>query len=68
MRLATGTERKHRYQTCRDEDCELPYCRIYKEGFGDGHGAGYGSGHADGHAEGYAEGYSDGQADAGDGG
>jgi len=60
MRLAPSTERKHRYQTCTDEDCELPYCRIYREGFAAGHGAGFGAGRA----EGYAEGYADGQADA----
>ena len=66
MRLAPSTERKHRYQACTDEDCELPYCRIYKEGFEAGHAAGFGSGYAAGRADGYAEGYSDGQADAGE--
>ena len=60
MRLAPSTDRKHRYQNCRDDDCPLPYCRIYKEGYGAGASAGYASGHADG----YAAGYSAGQADA----
>jgi hypothetical protein len=66
MRLAPSTKRKHRYQTCDDGDCELPYCRIYKEGFADGHGAGFGSGYTEGHADGYSEGYGDAQADAGE--
>jgi hypothetical protein len=60
MRLVPGTPAKHPYQTCQDEYCELPYCRIYKEGYGAGASAGYASGHADG----YAAGYSAGQADA----
>jgi hypothetical protein len=66
MRLVPGTETKHRYRSCRDEDCQLPYCRIYKEGYGDGHSAGFGAGQAVGHAEGYSEGYAEGQADAAD--
>jgi hypothetical protein len=68
MGLLRSTETKHRYQSCTDEDCPLPYCRIYKEGFEAGHGAGYGAGHAAGRAEGYAEGYAEGTADASDGG
>jgi hypothetical protein len=60
MALLPGTREKHRYQRCQDEYCELPYCRIYKEGYADGHAVGY----AAGRAEGYAEGYADGQADA----
>jgi hypothetical protein len=59
MRLAPSTERKHRYQTCRDDDCELPYCRIHKEGFADGLGAGDAAAQAAA-AESYAEGYADG--------
>lgn len=66
MRLAPSTERKHRYQTCQDQDCELPYCRIYREGYAAGHGAGFASGYAEGSADGYAQGYADGQADAGE--
>ena len=66
MRLAPGTERKHRYQTCQDEDCELPYCRIYKEGYEAGYAAGFGAGYGAGAAEGYSQGYEDGQADAGE--
>ena len=66
MALLPGTREKHRYQTCTDEDCELPYCRIYKEGYAAGHGAGAAAGYAAGRADGYAEGYSDGAADAGE--
>jgi hypothetical protein len=66
MALLPGTERKHRYETCQDEDCELPYCRIYREGYAAGYGGGFGAGQAAGRAEGYAEGYADGAADAGE--
>ena len=58
--LASGTE--HRYQLCRDEYCERPWCRIYKEGVADGYGAGYSAGYDAGHASGYDAGYSDGAA------
>jgi len=68
MGLARSGERKHRYQTFDDEYCELPYCRIYKEGYAAGFGGGFGAGQAAGRAEGYAEGYADGAADASDGG
>jgi hypothetical protein len=27
---------EHRYQTCRDEECQRYACRIYKEGFANG--------------------------------
>jgi len=64
MALLPGTQEKHRYQTCRDDDCELPYCRIYREGYAAGHSVGAAAGYAAGRADGYAEGYSDGQADA----
>ena len=66
MGLSDSGDRKHRYQACRDEECELPYCRVYREGYADGHEAGSASGYAAGRADGYAEGYSDGAADAGE--
>jgi hypothetical protein len=66
MGVLPGTREKHRYQTCRDEDCELPYCRIYKEGVEIGTAGGHAAGHAAGRAEGYAEGYAEGAADAGE--
>jgi hypothetical protein len=60
MALLPGTREKQRYQTCGDEDCQLPYCRIYRvgngDGYEDGHGAGYGAGRADGYEEGYSDG------------
>jgi flagellar biosynthesis/type III secretory pathway protein FliH len=58
MAFLPGTQEKHRYQTCRDEACELPYCRIYKEG----RRAGYEAGFIDGVAAGYASGFEDGIA------
>jgi flagellar biosynthesis/type III secretory pathway protein FliH len=66
MALAAATASKHRYQACRDEECELPYCRIYREGWRDGYEAGHAAGYSAGHADGYAEGYADGAADAGE--
>ena len=64
MALA-GIRTEHRYQTCRDDDCRLFPCRVYKEGFEAGQAAGFGAGYAEGRAEGFAEGYAEGQADAG---
>jgi flagellar biosynthesis/type III secretory pathway protein FliH len=66
MRLAPSTERKHRYQTCQDDECELPYCRIYKEGYEAGYADGYGAGYGAGEAAGYEAGYADGAADTGE--
>jgi flagellar biosynthesis/type III secretory pathway protein FliH len=47
--MATST---HPYQSCRNRECELPYCQIWREaraegyehGFEDGYEAGYGAG------------------------
>jgi hypothetical protein len=58
MALAAATSAEHRYQTCRDEDCDRFPCRIYKEGYRNG----YQDGHGDGLAEGYANGFEDGIA------
>jgi flagellar biosynthesis/type III secretory pathway protein FliH len=66
MGLASATDRKHRYQACRDEECEFPYCRIYREGYADGHEAGTAAGYAAGRADGYAEGYAEGYAAGGE--
>ena len=62
MGLLSDHREQHRYQTCRDEDCQRFACRVYREGFEAGYGAGFAAGHAVGHAEGYAEGYADGAA------
>jgi flagellar biosynthesis/type III secretory pathway protein FliH len=43
---------EHRYQSCRDRDCERPYCQIWREaraegyehGFEDGYEAGFEAG------------------------
>jgi hypothetical protein len=48
MGTAPGDGPKHRYQHCTDEDCELPYCRVYKEGHRNGREDGYEDGFADG--------------------
>ena len=47
---------QHRYQTCRDEDCQRFACRVYRAGYAAGHAAGYAEGHADGYAAGAASG------------
>jgi hypothetical protein len=62
MGMLTDERTQHRYQTCRDEDCQRYACRIYREGFRDGYGAGHGAGYAEGHATGYEEGHADGYA------
>jgi len=41
MALPAGTPQEHRYQLCRDEDCERFPCRLYKEGRRDGIEEGY---------------------------
>lgn len=66
--LRAGTE--HRYQLCRDDDCDRFPCRVYKEGHRDGFGAGweqgwiagYVKGYQDGYRKGYDAGYPDGMA------
>lgn len=48
----------HPYRSCRDRDCELPYCVIWREaraeGFEHGFEDGYESGYPDGFAAGAA--------------
>jgi hypothetical protein len=51
-----GARQEHRYQLCRDEDCDKFPCRLYKEGRGDGWQYGYQRGHAEGYAEGFGDG------------
>jgi flagellar biosynthesis/type III secretory pathway protein FliH len=48
---------QHRYQACRDRDCERIACAAWREGREEGY--------TDGHAEGFAEGYAAGAAAAG---
>jgi flagellar biosynthesis/type III secretory pathway protein FliH len=52
MGLATASGTEHRYQLCRDEDCERTLCRIYREG--------YRNGREDGFRDGYDEGFPEG--------
>ena len=56
LEVLTGVRTEHRYQTCRNEDCERFPCRVYREGFRDGREVGAAEGHTQGHAEGYAAG------------
>jgi hypothetical protein len=63
--VLTGERAQHRYQTCRDEDCQRFACRVWKEGYGDGQAAGYAAGEAAGYAAGHADGYTAGAASCG---
>ena len=68
--MLTDERTQHRYQTCRDEDCQRYACRIYREGYDNGyagHAAGETKGHAAGHAEGWNAGYAAGAASCRDG-
>jgi flagellar biosynthesis/type III secretory pathway protein FliH len=60
--VLTDALRQHRYQTCRDEDCQRFACRVYREGYRDGYDDGQAAGYAEGHAAGYTEGHADGYA------
>ena len=72
-------ERKHMYQTCRDELCQRFACRVYKEGYfngklagkaegrAEGEAAGYSKGHSAGYSKGHSAGFSAGAASCGDG-
>ena len=46
----------HDYHKCRDLECPLPYCRIWKEALAVGFERGYWKGFADGEAAGFAAG------------
>ena len=37
MGVLTDARKQHRYQTCRDEDCQRFACRVYSEGYRNGH-------------------------------
>jgi hypothetical protein len=45
MGMLTG-QRQHRYQTCREEDCQRFACRVYREGYADGFDDGRAAGYA----------------------
>jgi hypothetical protein len=62
MGVVTDGLHQHRYQTCRNEDCQRFACRVYREGYQDGYAAGSAVGYAAGHAEGCSAGYSAGAA------
>jgi hypothetical protein len=56
--VLTNDHTQHRYQTCRDEDCQRFACRVYREGYINGKLAGRAEGRAEGEAAGYSNGYS----------
>jgi len=56
--------RTHDYHTCRDPDCYLPYCRIWREAREEIQRA-YSEGFQDGEAAGFSAGFAAGQAAAG---
>jgi hypothetical protein len=58
------TSPKHRYESCRDRDCALPYCRIWREARAEGYRAGYDDGYETGFGDGNAAGFAAGQAAA----
>jgi hypothetical protein len=62
MGMLTDERTQHRYQTCRDEDCQRYACRIYREGYDNGYGAGHAAGETKGHTAGHAEGWNAGYA------
>jgi len=39
---------EHRYESCRDAECERPYCRIWREAWAEGYAEGYDAGLAAG--------------------
>jgi len=51
------TAPQHRYQSCRDGDCERAACMAWREGRAEGYD--------EGHEDGYREGFADGAASAG---
>jgi hypothetical protein len=71
MGVLTDAHTSHRYQTCRDEECQRYACRVYREGYAngkeegraegraEGEAIGYAKGHTAGYGEGYTAGYSD---------
>jgi hypothetical protein len=50
------TSQQHRYESCRDRDCERPYCRIWREARAEGYQDGYIEGEAAGFSAGFAAG------------
>ena len=58
MGLNGSEGQEHRYQLCKDEDCERFPCRVYKEGYRNGYEDGWREGYAAGFGAGYAAGYS----------
>ena len=62
MGVRTDTSTEHRYQRCRDEDCERYVCRVYREAWRDGLDEGRRRGWDEGYTEGYGRGFSAGQS------
>jgi hypothetical protein len=62
MGVLTDARTQHRYQTCRDADCQRFACRVYREGYAAGYPAGEAAGQARGEAIGYGRGHAEGYA------
>jgi hypothetical protein len=62
MGLLSEVRREHRYQLCRDEDCQRFACRVWREGYAKGLEDGYSVGYASGYSAGYGAGYAAGAA------
>lgn len=50
----TGRSDTHPYQSCRDGDCPLPFCRIWRTAWAEGYAAGSEDGFEAGFAAGAA--------------
>jgi flagellar biosynthesis/type III secretory pathway protein FliH len=64
MEVMSDARTQHRYQACRDEECQRFACRVYKEGYRAGYDVGEAEGYQKGHAFGYIEGYAAGASSA----
>jgi hypothetical protein len=53
---------QHRYESCRDRDCERPYCRIWREAKAEGYSDGYDDAKTEFFRPRYDEGFRDGLA------
>jgi hypothetical protein len=42
--LVAAMNRQHRYESCRDKDCERPFCRIWREAWQQGYDDGFADG------------------------
>jgi hypothetical protein len=62
MAVRMPAQQEHRYQLCRDDDCDRFPCRVYKDGYRGGYEDGRRRGYAEGYADGYGAGFGEGLA------